>query len=66
MFDLIKQIQKYQPKAGINLLTNGVRFADKSYAMKLAMCKHHDLQIDVPIFSGMADEHNRIVGAKTF
>ncbi|MCH5302933.1 MAG: His-Xaa-Ser system radical SAM maturase HxsC [Prevotella sp.] len=66
LFDLIKQIQKYQPKAGISLLTNGVKFADKSYAMKLAMCRHHDLQIDVPIFSDIADEHNRIVGAKTF
>lgn len=66
LFDLIKQIQKFQPKAGISLLTNGVKFADKSYAMKLAMCKHHDLQIDIPIFSDITDEHNRIVGAKTF
>lgn len=66
LFDLIRQIQKYQPKASISLLTNGVKFADKSYTMKLAMCKHHDLQIDIPIFSDIADEHNRIVGAKTF
>jgi len=66
LFDLIRQIQKYQPKAAISLLTNGVKFADKSYAMKLAICKHHDLQIDIPIFSDIADEHNRIVGAKTF
>jgi His-Xaa-Ser system radical SAM maturase HxsC len=66
LFDLIRQIQKYQPKAGISLLSNGVKFADKSYAMKLALCRHHDLQIDVPIFSDIADEHNRIVGAKTF
>jgi His-Xaa-Ser system radical SAM maturase HxsC len=66
LFELIRQIQKYQPKAGISLLTNGVKFADKEYALKLALCKHHDLQIDVPIFSDIADEHNRIVGAKTF
>lgn len=66
LFDIIKQIQKYQPQAAISLLTNGVKFADKSYAMKLAMCKHFDLQIDIPIFSDIAEEHNRIVGAKTF
>ena len=66
LFDLIRQIQKYQPKAAISLLTNGVKFADKSYAMKLALCKHHDLQIDIPIFSDISEEHNRIVGAKTF
>ena len=66
LFDLIRQIQKFQPKAGISLLTNGVKFADKSYALKLAQCGHHDLQIDVPVFSDIADIHNHIVGAKTF
>ncbi|MBR5971522.1 MAG: His-Xaa-Ser system radical SAM maturase HxsC [Paludibacteraceae bacterium] len=66
LFELIRQIQKFQPKAGISLLTNGVKFADKSYALKLAQCGHHDLQIDVPIFSDIADEHNHIVGANTF
>lgn len=66
LFDLIRQIQRFLPRAAISLLTNGVKFADKSYAMKLAMCRHRDLQIDVPIFSDIADEHNYIVGAKTF
>lgn len=66
LFDLIRQIQKYQPKAAITLLSNGVKFADREYAMKLAKCKHHDLQVDVPLFSDIANEHNRIVGAKTF
>ena len=66
LFGLIRQIQKYQPQAAISLLTNGVKFADKAYAMKLALCKHHDLQIDIPIFSDIAEEHNHIVGAKTF
>lgn len=66
LFDLIRQIKKYQPKAGISLLSNGVKFADREYTKKLAMCNHHDLQIDVPIFSDIAEEHNRIVGANTF
>ena len=34
--------------------------------MMLAKCHHHDLQIDIPLFSDIADDHNRIVGAKTF
>lgn len=66
LFDIIKQIKKYQPKASISLLSNGVKFADKDYAMKLAACGCHDLQVDVPLFSDIAEEHNRIVGAKTF
>ena len=41
LFNLIRQIQKCQPKAGISLLTNGVKFSDKEFAMKLAMwCRY--------------------------
>ncbi len=66
LFILIRQIQKQLPKAAISILSNGVKFADKEYAMKLAKCRHPDLQIDIPLFSDIAEEHNRIVGAKTF
>ena len=66
LFDLIRQIKKSCPQAAISILSNGVKFANIDYAAKLAACNHHDLQIDVPIFSDVAEEHNRIVGAKTF
>lgn len=66
LFTLINHIKKELPKTAISILSNGVKFADKEYAMKLAMCKHQDLQIDIPLFSDIAEEHNRIVGAKTF
>lgn len=66
LFTLINHIKKELPKAAISILSNGVKFADKEYAMKLAKCRHQDLQIDVPLFSDIAEEHNRIVGAKTF
>lgn len=66
LFTLINHIKKELPKTAISILSNGVRFADKEYAMKLAKCRHQDLQIDIPLFSDIAEEHNRIVGAKTF
>lgn len=66
LFVLINYIKKKLPKTAISILSNGVKFADKEYAMKLAKCRHHDLQIDIPLFSDIAEEHNRIVGAKTF
>lgn len=66
LFSLINYIKKKLPKTAINILSNGVKFSDKEYAMKLAKCRHQDLQIDIPLFSDIADEHNRIVGAKTF
>ncbi|NLA25329.1 MAG: His-Xaa-Ser system radical SAM maturase HxsC [Bacteroidales bacterium] len=66
LFVLIKYIKKKIPKSSICLLSNGVRFADKQYAQKLALINHHDLQIDIPLFSDIDTEHNKIVGAKTF
>lgn len=66
LFTLINHIKKELPKTAISILSNGVKFADKGYAMKLAKCRHQDVQIDIPLFSDIAEEHNRIVGAKTF
>lgn len=66
LFDIIKQIQKHLPKAAISLLSNGVKFADKDYALKLASCDCRDLQVDIPLFSDIAELHNEIVGAQTF
>jgi His-Xaa-Ser system radical SAM maturase HxsC len=66
LFVLIEYIKKHLPKSSISLLSNGVKFADYEYVRKLALTFHRDLQIDVPIFSDIDTEHNRIVGAKTF
>lgn len=66
LFVLINSIKKNLPNAAVTILSNGVKFADKDYAAKLALCGHHDLQIEIPLFSDIAEEHNRIVGAKTF
>lgn len=66
LFDMIRHIKIQLPKASISILSNGVRFADKNYALKLAACNCCDLQIDIPMFSDIAELHNEIVGAKTF
>jgi len=66
LFVLIEYIKKHLPKSSISLLSNGVKFAEKQYSQKLALTNHHDLQIDVPLFSDIDTEHNRIVGANTF
>lgn len=66
LFTLINHIKRELPKTAISILSNGVKFAEKEYAMNLAKCRHHDLQIDIPLFSDIAEEHNRIVGARTF
>lgn len=66
LFDIIRAIVSHTPKAAVSLLSNGVKFSENLYAAKLASCNCRDLQVDVPIFSDIADEHNHIVGANTF
>lgn len=66
LFILIENIKKHCPKAAITILSNGTRFANKEYTLKLALCNHPDLQIDIPLFSDIASIHNHIVGANTF
>lgn len=66
LFVLIKHIQKELPNTSIEILSNGVKFANKEFVCKLAGCRHRNLQIDIPLFSDIAEEHNQIVGAKTF
>ena len=55
LFVLINHIKKNLPNTAISLLSNGVKFANREYAMNLAKCCHHDLQIDVPLFSDIAE-----------
>lgn len=66
LFLIIRKLKERLPDAAVSILTNGVRFADDAYAQKLANCNHRKLQIDIPIFSDIATEHNAIVGANTF
>lgn len=66
LFLLVNSIKRNLPNSGISILTNGVKFSEDEYAHKLAKCQHHNLQIDIPIFSDIASEHNAIVGANTF
>lgn len=66
LFSYLRLIQKRMPNAAINILSNGVKFADRNFTAKLAACKCKDLQIDIPLFSDIASFHNEIVGANTF
>ncbi len=66
LFTLIKTIQRHVPMASVILLSNGVRFANFTYAQRLAAVRHPNLRIEVPLYADTDTEHNRIVGAATF
>jgi His-Xaa-Ser system radical SAM maturase HxsC len=66
LFRIIAYIRQRMPKAAVSLLSNGVRFSDYSFAKKLAEARPLDFQIDIPIFSDVDSEHDKVVGAGTF
>ena len=66
LFVIIKYIKNNLPKAAITLLSNGIKFSQKTYAQKLCEVEHPDLQVDVPIYSDVDRIHDKIVGGIFF
>lgn len=66
LFVILNYIKQHFEACAVTILTNGVKFADKGFAAKLAACQYPDLQIDVPLYADLPELHNHIVGARTF
>lgn len=66
LFDILTSIHHNIPKASINLLSNGIKFADYEYAKKFANAVKQDTVIDIPIFSDIDTIHNSIVRVNSF
>ena len=66
LITILQAINKRLPHTAITILTNAVKLADPAFVYKIASCRCHDLQIDVPLFASIPELHNEIVGAKTF
>ena len=66
LIDIISACKKNLPNTSLTLLTNGVRFADKEYARKISQLGHHDLLIDIPLYSDTDTKYEEIVGAHGF
>lgn len=65
-FDIIRAINKKHPMTEVNILSNGVRFANMEFANKFANTITSNTVVDIPIYSDVDDIHNEIVGTKTF
>lgn len=61
---LLKLSDRLLPRTAIHLLSNGRRFADRSYADAYARVKHHDLMVGIPLYSDDPDQHNYVVQAQ--
>jgi His-Xaa-Ser system radical SAM maturase HxsC len=66
LFVILKTIKSKIPKASVTLLTNAIKLSDFEYAKRFSEINHHDLLIDVPIYSDTDTEHNKIIRANGF
>ena len=64
LFDLIAYIRKRLPNTHIQILSNGRRFADGSYAERLVQVAEGMVIVGVPFHSDSPIIHDRIAGAK--
>ena len=61
--ELIEYIFQRHPELSLHMLTNGRRFADKSYARRFADFSAKDLMIGIPFHSDYIHDHDQIAGA---
>jgi His-Xaa-Ser system radical SAM maturase HxsC len=57
-------MRQHLPATAVHILSNGRRFADKSFARSLAALQHPDLMIGIPLYADTADDHDFVVQAE--
>lgn len=62
--DLLEFTQRYLPRTGIHILSNGRAFQDISFARKYAAIGHHDMMVGIPIYSDDPVKHDYVVQSK--
>jgi len=63
---ILQGCKTYLPKTEINLLSNGIAFANMDFAEKICAVRHPNLTIDIPLYADTDTEHNKIVRANAF
>ena len=61
---LINHTKNHLPFTGIDVLTNGRRFANKEFTSKISSINHENLTFGIPLYSHDPSNHNFIVQAE--
>ncbi len=61
---IIRTCGECLPQTAVQVLTNGRMFNYLGFAREMATLDHHDLIFGVPVYSDLAHEHDRMVGAR--
>lgn len=66
LFKIVKACKQNLPKTVLQLLSNGIRFADFEFAKNFALIDHPDIQIGIPLYADTDKEHDYIIQANGF
>lgn len=61
LVELVAHAKRFLPTTRLDILSNGKRFADKSYALNLSSVNHPDLLLAVPLYSAVPEVHDHVV-----
>ncbi len=66
LFEIIKACKQNLPNTALQVLSNGIRFADFEFAKNFVLVGHPDIQIGIPLYADTDTEHNYIVQTNGF
>jgi His-Xaa-Ser system radical SAM maturase HxsC len=61
---IIDKAKRWLPSTGLHVLTNGRRFKDSNFAMRLGAIRHPDLMLGIPLYSDVDRLHDYVVQAR--
>ena len=64
LVELIAMLKQQLPRTGIHVLSNGRRFSDPAFANAVALARHPDLMIGIPLYSDLPERHDYVVQAR--
>jgi His-Xaa-Ser system radical SAM maturase HxsC len=63
LFRVIAACKECLPVTRLHMLSNGRRFADRTYAARLAQVRHPDFMVGIPLYADIASHHDFVVQA---
>jgi His-Xaa-Ser system radical SAM maturase HxsC len=66
LFRIIEACKQKLPKTALQLLSNGIRFADFEFTKNFVLIGHPNIQIGIPLYADTDTEHNYIVQTNGF
>jgi len=61
LIELVAHTKRFLPNTRLDILTNGKRFADITYALALSDVAHNYLSLAVPLYSAVPEVHDHVV-----